>query len=112
MKKLIKLFLEKSGKKDPNMRKAKKVWRDAYTIPVILLGKKAIEYAKNLQGFTQATKVSLEEEGNEISFVIHKKLSRLRALPAYKCLKDLDFKEETCLGNDPFIEYIDKIGKI
>lgn len=116
---LVSLFQRKAGlhKYDENgvivqeteeEQKLRAPWTDAYEVPVLLVGENATQYAAELPHFTPATKIALKENGNEISFVINKKLRRLKGLPHYQQLLDLGFKEEPCLGNKPFIMDIDK----
>lgn len=116
---LVNLFQAKAGirKYDENgqivdeteeEKKLRAPWTDAYEVPVLLVGENAIQYAAELPHFTPATKIALKENGNEISFVINKKLRLLKGLPHYQQLIDLGFKEEPCLGNKPFIMDIDK----
>ena len=118
LKKIIALFLRKSGASNYNKRgikvseteKEKKLrapWSDAYGIPILIIGEKALKY-RDLPLFTPATKISLKENNNEISFIINRNLERLRKIPQYAILTDLGFCEEKCLGNKPFIRYIDE----
>ena len=120
----IQLLLRKSGKylydregniikETTNQKRRRRPWPDAYVLPVLLLGEKALRYAHELPEFIPATKISLEENNNEISFIIHKKLEFLRALRQYESLKKLGFKETVCLANKPFIVYyVDKERKV
>lgn len=63
--------------------------------------------------FIRASKFSLKEGNNEISFVVHKKLKKLRKLPQYEKLLNFGFKEEECLGNKQFVtDYIDQEKRI
>lgn len=121
--KLVDLFLRKSGMQiyDENgekieetdeERKLRLPWADAYRVPVLLLGEAALRYADELPHFTPAIKIALKENSNEISFVIHKNLEQLRNLFHYEQLLHLGFNEERCLGNKPFIDYVDEVRKI
>jgi len=116
---LVSLFLKKSGEylydedgekivETYEEKESRSPWADAYKLPVLLLGEAALRYADELPHFVSATKVSLRENSNEISFTIHKNLETLRSLPHYKQLLQLGFEEEGCLGNKPFIKYVDK----
>lgn len=122
--KFVQLFLRKSSKylfdekgnivkETGRDKKIRLPWPDAYVLPVLLLGEKALRYARELPQFVPATKVGLEKNGNEISFVIHKRLDLLRKLRHYEYLKKLGFKETPCLANKPFIRhYVDKERKV
>ena len=53
--------------------------------------------------------MSLKKGKNEISFVIHRQLGKLKSLLHYKTLLESGFIEETCLTNNPFfLNYLDK----
>jgi len=117
---LVNLFLKKSGKhiydakgniiRETNEeQKSRAPWSDAYKVPVLLLGKTALKYVNRLPQFIPVTKFALKENGNEISFIIHNNLKYLKSLNHYECLRQFDFVEEECLGNKPFIKYVDKI---
>lgn len=112
--KLVALFLNKSGEfiYDSNgmvLRIAECHWRDAWQTPVLLLGATASIYQSELPSFIPVTKLGLKENGNEISFIVHKNLELLRSLPHYKELVSLGCLEELCLANSPFVKrYIDK----
>lgn len=84
-------------------------WPDAYRTPVLIIGEGALKYIKKLPYFGVATKFSLTSNNNEISFIIHKNLATLKNLPAYDTLKEIGFVEEFCLGNKPFLRYIDEV---
>lgn len=84
-------------------------WPDAYKTPVLIIGKGALEYHKELPHFDVATKMILVEDNNEISFIIHKHFELLKDLTQYKDLQRLGFTEEKCLGNTPFLNDIDRI---
>ncbi len=101
LKTLTSLVLEKST------REHEKPWPDAYKIPVLLLGKSALDCAKELPDFECASKISMYGGNNEISFVIHKSLIILKASEHYKELMDLGFSEEPCLANKSFVWSID-----
>lgn len=118
--KLVALFLMKSGKflcdktgkiitETDEMRNARAPWVDAYKLPVLLLGERALDYERELPLFVPMTKICLRENDNEISFIIHNNLELLRALPHYSQLRTLGFAEEKGLGNAPFIRYVDII---
>ena len=118
--KLVTIFLQKSGTRlfdeegneiieTEEQKSRRNPWTDAYQTPVLLLGEIALQYANELPHFIPANKFSLIMNSNEISFVIHKNLGRLKNSPHYKRLLELGFKEEGCLGNKPFVaDYIDK----
>lgn len=117
---LVDLFLRKYGEyiydengiKIPETDEEKNLrspWIDAYRVPMLLLGETALRYADELPHFSPATKIALKENSNEISFVIHKNLERLRNLPHYEQLLRLGFSEEMCLGNKPFLKDVDEI---
>ncbi len=97
---LIDLFLRKS-------RRGKESWPGAYSVPVLLIGESALEYASSLPQFEEVIKVNLSEGNNEISFIVHKKLENLRHSPFYEKLKNFGFIEELCLANKRFIKDID-----
>lgn len=105
-------FYDKEGSiinETSRQKERRKPWPDAYKTPVLLLGSEALKYAKDIPHFIQALKISLIENNNEISFVIHKNMKILRYLPHYQQLKKLGFREEPCLANKPFIlRYVDK----
>lgn len=116
---LIDLFLRKSGKyiyddegreisETAAQRESRAPWDDAYETPVLVVGETAVKYKEELPQFDSATKLCLIENNNEISFVIHNMLSRLKELPHYEILRELGFKEEACLGNKPFLKTIDQ----
>lgn len=98
---LADLFLRKSYRETVNH------WLDAYKVPVILLGEEAVVHREKLSGFIQATKITLAEGGNEISFVIHKNLELLKSMEQFELLKSFGFKFQECLANKIFIEDID-----
>ena|GEM_PF-4014096 len=117
---LVDLFLRKSGKhiydaqgniirETDEDQEFRAPWSDAYKVPVLLLGEIALRYVDRLPQFIPATKFSLKENGNEISFIIHKNLEYLKSLNHYKRLLRAGFMEEECLGNKPFIKYVDAI---
>ncbi len=117
---LVNLFLMKSGEhiydekgeiveESDEEKRLRNPWDDAYIIPVLIVGEKALKYADELPQFDQATKICLIEDNNEISFIIHKDIDRLRNLSHYEQLKKLGFSEEICLGNKPFLRDIDEI---
>jgi hypothetical protein len=117
---LADLFLRKAGmylydnkgevvEETEEERTKRAPWADAYEMPVLLIGQAAVQYAKELPQFTQATKICLVENHNEISFIINSQLDLLRSLQQYKLLLTLGFTEELCLANTPFIkDYVDK----
>ena len=117
------MFLKKSGEHIYNEegeiipetdeeRELRAPWKDAYETPVLLLGESALRYTDELPHFVPATKIALKESSNEISFVIHKNLEQLKNLPHYEQLLCLGFEEEICLGNKPFINYVDEVRKV
>lgn len=117
---LVDLFLRKSGKhiydaqgniikETDEEQKSRAPWSDAYKVPVLILGKNALRYARRLPEFVPAAKFSLKENDNEISFIIHKNLEYLKSLDYYNSLLKFGFVEEECLGNKPFIKYVDEI---
>jgi len=100
---LVNMFLSKSSKHNPSH------WPGAYDVPVLIIGEKAKAYSSDLPDFIEARKIALIENGNEISFVIHKRLGDLAKHPTYSALQKLGFSEEICLGNKAFVaEYVDK----
>ena len=64
-------------------------WPDAYEIPLLIIGESAVRYKGRLPDFDEVTRLSLITHGNEISFIIHKKLKQFKRLPAYKQLREL-----------------------
>ncbi|MBI4154776.1 hypothetical protein HY498_01680 [Candidatus Woesearchaeota archaeon] len=112
---LINLFLIRSAKfifdeknTKINEEEVHRSWRDAYETPVLLLGEMALRYKNELPYFDQVTKLSLIEGSNEISFVIHKNIKRLKKLKQYGDLMYLGFGEEVCLANKKFIDNLDE----
>ncbi len=104
---LINLFVKKSYKCNRSS------WPEAYETPVLLLGKKAIEWQNELPNFVKATKIELSQGKNELSFIINQNLTMLKIMPHYNKLMKLGFSENDCLGNKSFIrEYINKKRKI
>lgn len=105
-------FYDKEGtiiNETSKQKERRKPWSSAYKTPVLLLGSEALKYAKDLPHFVSVLKVSLLENNNEISFVIHENMKILRDLPHYQQLRRLGFREEVCLANKPFIlRYVDK----
>lgn len=87
-------------------------WPDAYQTPVLIIGKGTIDYAKELPHFDIATKIALIENNNEVSFIIHRNLNKLKNLNQYNHLCELGFTEEECLCNKPFLNDIDEIRQI
>lgn len=87
-------------------------WPDAYETPVLIIGKSAMDYAKELPHFDIAIKIALIENNNEISFIIHKKIDFLKQMHHYPQLQELGFTEEECLCNKPFLDDIDKIRQV
>ncbi|MBW2974008.1 hypothetical protein KY346_06500 [Candidatus Woesearchaeota archaeon] len=117
---LVNLFLKKSGKHIYDVRgniiketdeeqDARAPWSDAYKVPVLLLGETALRYADKLPQFVPVTKFALKENNNEISFIIHNNIKYLKSLNQYTQLLRFGFAEEECLGNKPFIRYVDEI---
>ena len=84
-------------------------WPDAYEVPVLIIGNPAIKYFGDLLQFDVATKISLIENDNEISFIIHNKLDFLKRLEHYDRLIEFGCIEEKCLANKPFLMRIDNI---
>ncbi len=77
-------------------------------IPVLILGEKALTYRHLFPGFIDVVKISIKENNNEISFIIHEKLELLKKLQHYKTLMGFGFEEELCLANKLFIKrYVD-----
>lgn len=119
---LLNLFLRKSSKnlydnkwnkiiETKEKRRKRNPWQGAWEIPVLLIGKKALEYKKDLPQFTLVNRFSIRENHNEISFIINKNLDLLKTLPYYEKLLQYGFEKEVCLGNILFIkQYIDKIS--
>jgi len=100
---IMELFLRKSSRERTDH------WPDAYEIPVLLLGKEALTYARELPDFIVAKKMELIENGNEISFITHAQFPVLKETQAFAELEKIGFKEESCLANRAFIEtYVDK----
>ena len=95
---LSRLFYEKSSKYSEDH------WSDAYETPVLLFGSAVSDYIGELPGFIPAVRFTLEENNNEISFIIRKNLEKLRNLPHYEELLRFGFKEELCFGNKLFID--------
>lgn len=117
--KLVDLFIKKSNKylynkngiikESREQKKLRSPWSGAYKIPVLILGEKALTYKHLFPGFIRAIKISLKENNNEISFVIHEKLELLKTLQQYKTLIEFGFEEEPCFANELFIKrYIDE----
>lgn len=96
------MFLRKSYKENVDH------WFGAYKSPVIILGEEAMKYREKLQDFIPATKIALLEGHNEISFVIHENLDRLKSVEQFERLKSLGFRHQMCLANKSFVEEIDK----
>ncbi len=119
---LAALFLRKSGFyiydekgcKIPETREEsiRRAWPDAYKTPVLVFGESSIRFVSDLPNFEQATKICLTENGNEISFIVHKNLEPLRSLSHYERLTRFGFKEEKGLANRVFVEYIDEVRKV
>lgn len=117
---LVNLFLKKSSvnifdkkgrplKETKTQRRVRSHWQDSYETPVLIIGRKAIEFYSHLPNFIKATKVVLKEKNNEISFIINKKLEMLKNSGYYNQLLKFGFIEEVCLGNKPFVvEFVDK----
>lgn len=110
--KVVNLFVKKTNLLLYTSSRTQKIkykpWRDAYKIPVLLVGAVALQYREKLPDFREATRLILKEKNNEISFVINKRLEILRKLPHYNFLQTLGFIEEQCLANQQFIDYIDQ----
>lgn len=116
---LVDLFMKKSGKylcseediiikESKEEKKLRNPWRGAYKIPVLILGEKALTYRHLFPSFIDVVKISIKENNNEVSFIIHEKLELLKKLQHYKTLIDFGFKEELCLANKLFIKrYVD-----
>jgi len=79
-------------------------WSDAYETPVLLFGYAVEEYVGELPDFVPAVRFILEENDNEISFIIRKNFEKLRNLSYYEELLQFGFKEKLCFGNKLFIE--------
>lgn len=100
------LFVKKSFKYD------KDAWPDAYKVPVIILGSALAIYEYYLQNFSKAIKIYIQENGNEISFIINRNFSRLKQSMQYKTLLRLGFREELCLVNNIFLsKFVEKERK-
>lgn len=119
LRQLSTLFLKKASislydqegleiNESPEEQLLRSPWPDAYEVPVIIIGKEAVKYASHLPHFGWAMRFSLIQDGNEISFIIHHKLDRLRRLEHYSTLKAVGFIEEPCLCNKPFLKDIDR----
>lgn len=83
-------------------------WRDAYKVPVIILGNDALKYVIDLKGFDKVIRFYFIENQNEINFIIDQKLKILKNLNHYDALMKIGFREEICLANKAFIEDINK----
>jgi hypothetical protein len=85
-------------------------WVDAHTIPFLIVGNEVRKYTHPaLNQLVKATFMILEENGNEVSFVINKTMDKLKAIDAYGLLCRLSFKESVCYGSKQFIDaYVDK----
>ncbi len=116
---LADLFLKKSGEhvydkrgivlpETEEEKMARSPWTDSYRSPVLIVGEGALSFLNELPHFDTATRISLIENGNEISFIIHRMFDILKGLPHYATLKKLGFKEEVCLGNKSFLIDIDE----
>ncbi len=117
---LVDLFLRKVGSfvydetgeiilEGANQKELRTPWPGPYTVPVLLIGESALKYLNELPAFDSATRFSLVENNNEISFVVHKNLEVLRNLPHYERLIHIGFSEERCLGNKPFLGRVDQV---
>lgn len=105
--KFVEIFIQKASKKNNSH------WPGAYETPVLLLGERALEWQDRFPRFIPATKIGLIQGNNELSFIIHKNLSKLKTLHYYTELLYLGFKESFCLGNKEFIiKYIDELRKV
>src|SRR3989344_1516272 len=116
---LVYLFLRKSGvslydskgikiKETEEEKKKRMHWSDAYEVPVLIIGEKALMCKDKLPNFGKAIRVCLTENSNEISFIINEKLKVLRSIKYYNDLFNLGFVEEPCLVNKPFLLTVDK----
>lgn len=76
---------------------------DAYDTPVLIIGENAVKYIKKLPAFEKVTRFSLIESGNEINFIINRKLDKLKQTKHYKNLINLGFRDDICLANKSFV---------
>jgi hypothetical protein len=113
LKKLVDLFINNSSKfifdkTGIKIKMRESYWRGAWYVPVLLIGGNILQYESDFPDFIKATKFFKKENGNEISFIIHKKLEELKKENYNLYLKDLGFNSEDCLANKSFIlQYID-----
>lgn len=117
---LVGLFTQKSAaslyddqgqkiQETPGQKRRRGPWPGAYEVPVLILGAKAMRYVEELCGFHRAKKLTLIENRNEISFIIHEKYELLKQRMEFARLDEFGFFEEDCLGNTLFIkQYIDR----
>ena len=104
---LSRLFVQKSTDNSSSVRKHETdlitAWPAAYHIPVIILGKNALSFTAELPQFAPACRVFLEENKNEINFIVDKTFKQLHHSQEYRQLLHLGFQEEECLANKAFL---------
>ncbi len=119
---LAKFFVRKSGKhiydhsgiksfESGKQQHRRAPWRDAYDVPVVFIGDYIIKHKSDLPAFTRASKVTLKEGGNEISFVVYRRVGVFKSTQNFRDLKELGFLEEGCLINKVFAKYILRMCK-
>lgn len=79
-------------------------WRDAYKIPVVIVGGKAIDCRSILPSFGAAKMFSCIRDDFEFSFVINNNLSRLNDSDSFPFLRSSGFREHDCLVNLRFLQ--------
>jgi len=110
---LVDLFMKKASiflfnDKGENIGINKYNWREAWNIPVLLIGGNILNYESYFPQFTKASKFLKRENGNELSFIIHNKIKELKESSYLDKLINFGFEQEFCLANKSFIlKYVD-----
>ena len=102
------LIMRVAGKQIPA---EEEVWPYADVIPCIILGKQIVNFFPfGLPDFTQANKIAIIKENNEISFIVNKNYDLvMRSDPYLNLKKDFRVEDITVYANNAFVfDYINK----